>query len=39
MSKKYHRERIMHHPEQKKIRWTKIKQLLDDEYYFDDVTF
>jgi hypothetical protein len=29
----------MHHPEQKKIRWIKIKQLIDDEYYFDDVTF
>jgi len=39
MSKKYHREKILHHPEQKKIRGGKLQQLVDDEYYFDEVPF
>jgi len=36
MDKKYQRERIMHHPEQKKIRGRKLQQLVNDEYYFDE---
>jgi hypothetical protein len=36
MSKKCHRERVMHHPEQKNIRGGKLQQLVDDEYHFDD---
>jgi hypothetical protein len=36
MGKKYHRERVTHHPEQKKIRGGKFQLLVDDEYYFDD---
>lgn len=39
MSKKYHRERIIHHPEQKNIRGRKLQRLVNDEYYFDEVTF
>ena len=34
MSKKYHKERIVHHPEQKKIRYGKLQQLVDDDEYY-----
>jgi hypothetical protein len=34
MGKKYHKERVLHYSEQKKIRYGKLQQLVDDEEYY-----
>lgn len=39
MIKKYHREIIILHPEQRKIRGKELQQLVDDEYYFDKIAY